>query len=968
MNRAFRILVVEDSETQAFKLSLMLEEQGWEVLLQGAGESALASLDHPLPDLILVDYNLPGMRGDEFCRRIRMNLNTRGIPILVMTASAPALAEIGSLESGADDYISKFENPEILLLRIRALLRKAVTQAAILDTRISASRDVRILTIGVDPVCGRFLGLELRNEGYQVESVTGELNEMQLLAAQSFDCVLVDMATAAGGGLEMCRRISEMRASEANVVVVLMTAADSADDLIGGLATGADDVVVTSPDTAVLKARVRALLRRRSFREENRRLVAQIEQKEMEKVRAQRELEVAEARAALSDKLLQANRDLASANNRLKETQAHLIETERLASIAFQNTLTQIDLHSQERKVSEDSLRDSEERYALAVQGANDGVWDWKLDSNEIYFSPRWNRILGLSDDHRWSDPEEWLGRIHPADQPRVRGAIAAHCEGITPDLTSEYRILHHNGTYVWMLSRGVAVRDADGRAVRIAGSQTDINEGKLSDPLTGLRNRLYLLDRIEDSVERSGRETDYRFAVLFLDLDSFKLINDTLGHATGDQLLVGVAARLRASVRSELRMDGPSVVARVGGDEFAILLDGIRCDADAVTFAERILNAFDLPFEVGQRIFANVTAGIAYFSAGATADQLLHNADTAMYSAKAKGKGRYDVFDDEMRHRATLRSQIELQLRNAIESHQLTLHYQPIVSLRDFRIIGFEALVRWNHPTRGLLYPDSFIGIAEETGLIVPLGRWVLAQACRQLAEWCRAPSTHPALTISVNVSFRQLNQAGLVEDVERVLAETGLSPRSLRLEMTESSIMGNASQAFAMVRKLKEMGVGLEIDDFGTGYSSLSHLCILPFDTLKVDRSFVTHIGGDDESSIIVKSILALARSLNLTTVAEGIESEGQMVLLRNYGCHYGQGYYFSKPVCASDAGILLESRTEDLYRMPFAGRGAQVSHEDDTHENDACAGLTPMLTPALSPLLSERTIVRGGLLEEF
>lgn len=881
MNRAFRILVVEDSETQAFKLSLLLEEQGWRVSIAGAGESALAALGNPLPDLILVDYNLPGMRGDEFCRRIRMNLNTRGIPILVMTAASPALAEIPSLESGADDYISKFENPEILLLRIRALLRKVVTQAAILDTQIPSSHAVRILTIDADPVCGGFVRLELRNEGYQVESVTGETAGLQLLAARSFDCVLVDMAAAGSRGLEVCRRITEMRnPSEAQAIVILMTAGDSTDELIVGLAAGADDVIVTSDDTAVLRARVRALLRRRAFREENRLLVAQNEQQETAKALARRELEAAEARAALSDKLLQANQDLESANAKLKETQAHLIETERLASIAFQNTLTQIDLHSRERKVSEDSLRESEERYALAVQGANDGVWDWKLDSNEIYFSPRWNRILGFSEDHSWSDPEEWLRRIHVGDQNRVRAEIVAHCEGKTSELTSEYRILHNNGTYVWMLSRGVAVRDATGRAVRIAGSQTDINEGKLSDPLTGLRNRAYLLDKLEYSIRESGRESDHRFAVLFIDLDRFKLVNDTLGHAIGDQLLVAVAARLCSSVRSEVRTDGPSVVARVGGDEFAILLERIRCDADAVTVAERILNSFDVPFEIGRKLFANVTAGIAYYSPGATADQLLHDADMAMYSAKAKGKGRYDVFDDEMRETATLRSEIELQLRNAIESHQLTLHYQSVVSLQHSRVVGFEALVRWNHPDRGLLYPDSFIAIAEETGLIVPLGRWVLSEACRQLAEWHRAPFADPALTISVNISFRQLNQEGLVEDVERVLTETGLSPRSLRLEMTESSIMGNAKQSFAIVRRLKEMGIGLEIDDFGVGYSSLSHLCLFPFDTLKVDRSFVTHIGRDDENSIIVKSILALARSLNLNTVAEGIETSVRAV----------------------------------------------------------------------------------------
>jgi diguanylate cyclase (GGDEF)-like protein/PAS domain S-box-containing protein len=911
-----RVMVIEDSETQAFKLRLLLEEEGYDVVTVGDAESALIKLNELSPDLILADYFLPGMDGGELCRQIRGNLNTRGIPILMLTHAG--VSETHALESGADDYVHKSEDAEILVLRVRALVRKTREHPSALNLQESGFRPTRIIAIGDGPTRD-FVRAALRSEGYEVENAISGAEGIQKLSAESFDCALVDMVTAGISGLEVCRQITEMRDPlEVPVVVIMMTSGDSPDELTRSLAAGADDVVGKSNDTAILRARIQALLRRRSFQQENRRLAVQVKEKEIEKVRARAELQAAEAGAALSKQLLSANQNLEAANAKLEDSQAHLIETERLASIAFQNTLRQIHLRSEERKSSEDSLRESEERYALAVQGANDGVWDWKFDKGEIYLSPRWNQILGFPQDHCWSDPEEWLGRIHPGDQARVRAALTAHRQNQTPDFTSEYRIRHNNGSHVWMLSRGVAVRDAAGTAVRMAGSHTDINEGKLSDPLTGLRNLVYFLDKVECSTEMANGRDDFRFAVLFIDLDRFKMINDTLGHASGDQFLIQVAARLRACIRSEYRIGGASVVARVGGDEFAVLLDELRCDADAVTVAERILKTFDTPFEIGRRIFASISVGVAYYSRGAAPEQMLHNADTAMYCAKAKGKGRYDVFDEGMHKLAVSRSEIELQLRNAIESQELTLHYQPVVSLLDERIVGFEALVRWNHPERGLLYPDSFIQIAEDAGLIVPLGRWVLTEACRQMAGWHAKRADNPPLNISVNVSFRQLIQAGLVEDVERILARTGLNPGSLRLEMTESSLMENAKQALATVQKLKTMRVCLEIDDFGTGYSSLSYLCLLPFDTLKVDRSFVKGLGTDDGNSIVVKTILNLARSLNLDVVAEGIETASQLASLRDIGCRYGQGYYFSKPVEASDVERLLERKPEGAHLL--------------------------------------------------
>jgi diguanylate cyclase (GGDEF)-like protein/PAS domain S-box-containing protein len=576
---------------------------------------------------------------------------------------------------------------------------------------------------------------------------------------------------------------------------------------------------------------------------------------------------------------------------------------------SFNHMLSQIEIRELARREAEESLRESEERYALAARGANDGLWDWKIVTGEIYFSSRWNQMLGHPERDRRSNPEEWFSLIHTTDRDRVKTEIAAHMAGTSTEFVSEYRMRHKNGSFIWVLSRGIAVRNAAGAAVRMAGSQTDITEGKVADPLTALPNRLYFTDKLEAAFDAS-RQGGGLFAVLFLDLDRFKLINDSLGHGAGDELLMGIAERLRSSVRGG-REARQAVVARLGGDEFAILLPFIRDIADAGVLAQRILDKLEPPFHLGERqVFATVSIGIALSSSGATPDELLRNADTAMYHAKAKGKARFAVFDDGMRERAVAHLEIETGLRKAIDERQLILYYQPELSVTSRRVIGYEALVRWNHPERGILPPSEFIPVAEESELIVHLGKWVLREACRQMAEWHSRFAFDPPLTISVNVSPRQLNQSGIVEDVQRVLAETGLAPECLKLEVTEGSIMQDAETALATLRRLKALGIGLEIDDFGTGYSSLSYLQRLPFDTVKMDRSFVKELGISAESSEIVKTIMELARSLQMEVVAEGVETEDQLEQLAAMGCKYVQGYYFSRPVSApATQGILME-----------------------------------------------------------
>jgi len=467
-----------------------------------------------------------------------------------------------------------------------------------------------------------------------------------------------------------------------------------------------------------------------------------------------------------------------------------------------------------------------------------------------------------------------------------------------------------------------MAVRDEDGIAIRIAGSQTDITEGKIADTLTELPNRVYFTDKLESAIAVRGNPGRAPFAVLFLDLDRFKAVNDSLGHAAGDLLLMGVARRLRSSVRGQGlsgRLAGStSTVARLGGDEFAVMVEGIRDESDAIIVAGRILKHLGPAFRLEDRVvFTTASIGIAMSSSGDTPEELLRNADTAMYSAKAHGKERFEIFNPGIRERIIARMDIEEHLKKAIDAHEFVLHYQPRVSIADGRITGFEALVRWNHPTRGLLSPSEFIPVAEETGLIVPPGRWILHEGCRQMSAWHKRIPGMRALSISINLSFRQLAEPGLFEDVRRVLAKTGLDPSTLHLEMTESSIMENATMALATLRHFKELNIRLEIDDFGTGYSSLSYLGHLPFDTLKIDQSFVRELGAEHDTSGIVRTILQLAGSLSMEVVAEGVETEDQVARLSALGCKSCQGCYFSRPVAADEAlQLILQKGKPDWH----------------------------------------------------
>ncbi len=572
-----------------------------------------------------------------------------------------------------------------------------------------------------------------------------------------------------------------------------------------------------------------------------------------------------------------------------------------------------------ERQVAERAaeLERSEERYALAARGANDGLWDWDVANNHLFLSTRWKRMLGYSEDEIGTNPNDWMNLIHPDDQELFKVRLAAHFRRLLDSFEHEYRVRNRDGSYRWVLCRGLAVWDENDQVLRIAGSQTDISlrraaeeqlqHDALHDPLTGLPNRGLFVDRLERAITISRRHPERSFAVLFIDLDRFKTINDSLGHMAGDQLLITVAQRIQNCLRPS------DTVARIGGDEFTILIEDIIDFNMIQAIVERIQASIAEPILLGgHRAISTASIGVTTSDLHYTnANEMIRDADTAMYHAKMDGKARHVIFTPAMHAQAMEKLQLESDLRGALGAGELRLHYQPIMSLESGKVIGFEALIRWQHPQRGLLYPGAFLDIAEETGLIVPISWWVLRTSCLEASHWQREFPSDPPLSVNVNLSARLFAEPSIVDQIADVLAESGIPPSSLKLELIEHSLMTLSHQTNDVLRRIREMGVQLCIDDFGTGYSSLSYLHNFPVTTLKIDRSFINRMGPLGEQGEIVQTIIGLARTLNLDVVAEGIETEQQYQLLRDLQCGLGQGLLFAPGLDSENVRLLLANR---------------------------------------------------------
>jgi len=616
--------------------------------------------------------------------------------------------------------------------------------------------------------------------------------------------------------------------------------------------------------------------------------------------------------------------------------------------VTYQTYLKNIE--AAERHVAE--LQESEERFRSAFDYAAIGMALVSPEGRWLQVNHSLCNIVGYSE-KELLEMEGFQTITHPDDLGSHLAHVSQLLEGKTADCQTEKRYIHKDGQEVWVFLSVSKIRNVRTASTRLTFQIQDITDRKQAeqqllhdafhDILTGLPNRALFVDRLRQALGRSKRLGAHKFAVLFLDLDRFKLINDSLGHMVGDQLLIGIARRLETCLRPG------DTVARLGGDEFTILLEEIDDTNEAIRVAKRVEKELSVPFNLGgHEVFTSVSIGIAPSETGyERPDDILRDADTAMYCAKSLGKARHEVFDRAMHARAMNLLQLETDLRHALKRDEFLLHYQPIVSLETGAIHGFEALIRWQHPKHGFISPAEFIPIAEETGLILQIGQWVLREACRQMREWQEQVPATSSLSISVNLSSRQFTQPDLIERITQVLRETGLSPNSLRLEITETVVMENIETAATMLKQLQALGVELSIDDFGTGYSSLSYLHRFPSSTLKIDRSFIGRMMDQSENVEIVRTIAVLAQNLNMSVVAEGVETQEQVTQLSELGCEYAQGFFFFKPMNASAiAEVLTNVRryplnstpSEVLIRQPNRASVFPISERGQKSENAA------------------------------
>jgi len=696
-------------------------------------------------------------------------------------------------------------------------------------------------------------------ESHSVEIADSAEDAIARVNESKPDLLLIDSSLPGNVAFELCRHFKNTSVTQ-DIPIILLLENTAVDSQVQALDCGANDVLRKPLEKLLFLARIRSLLKYK--------------------------------RAVIA---------LRSAHNELERR--------------VQDRTAALQKEMGDHKKTEAALAESQKRFALAAEGSNDGLWDWDLNSNTIYFSTRWKSMLGFGDDVVMDSPEHWFSMINAQDLEYFQAELYAHLKNRTQHFYVECRIQHKNGTVRWVLTRGLAVRDGDGKATRIAGSQTDITSRKLMelqlrhdafhDGLTGLPNRALFLDRLNQSIARMKRNETYEYAVLLLDIDKFKNVNDSLGHAVGDHLLIEFVRRVRRCPRAT------DTIGRLGGDEFVILLDDIDGMEGANTVANRIHEEFKTPLTVhGRQMFVTTSIGIALGKRRYDrADDVLRDSDTALYQAKAAGRGRNEAFTSGMHMKVLTLMDLENDLRNAVQDcSQFVLNYQPILSLETGVIVGFEALIRWNHPTRGMVSPMQFIPLAEETELIGPITYWVLKTACLQFKSWEAKAGRPLPLYISINLSGKAFSDEDLYPRVLKILQDADVDPEHIKLEITEGALMNNPELALETLCKFKAKNIGLMVDDFGTGYSSLSYLHRLPLDVLKIDRSFIEEIQTGPRNMQIVRTIALLAERLDLKIVAEGIETEDQQRVLKALRCQLGQGYLFSKPVKADEAYAFL------------------------------------------------------------
>jgi len=762
----------------------------------------------------------------------------------------------------------------------------------------------RVLVVEDSLTQAKKLEVILQSVGFAVVSARDGRQGLDAFRTGPFDLVLSDVVMPGISGYDLCRTIKSSPEGK-KVPVMLLTSLSKPIDIIRGLECGADNFVNKPYDGDYLITRIRSLLANRNLRTGD-----EVDGAVQMAFMGER-FTISCGKAQILDFLASTFEDFV----RTKQREYDSVMIRQKQSLEAETQRIREDILLRERE----SLRESRQFLQSTLDALSTQIAILNESGGIIAVNAAWGRqergnpLVGAA----CGEGTNYLDACRSAlgngveEATTIATGIGAVFLNTRDEFSLEYPCQHGNERR-WFSVR--ATRFQGSKDVRVVVAHEDITQRKMAeeqllhdafhDSLTDLPNRALFMDRLRRAILRTKRQENYRFAVLFLDLDGFKVVNDSLGHATGDQLLIAIGRRLEQGMR---RGD---TLTRLGGDEFAILADDIRDISDATLMAERIRDDLKAPFNLGgHEVFATGSIGIALGTRDRERpEDLLRDADTAMYRAKALGKERHVVFDQAMHTSVVERLRLETDLRRAIERREFQVHYQPIIVLGTGRIAGFEALLRWDHPERGWIAPSAFVPVAEETGLILPIGLWILRAACRQLHEWQSLSPALASLMMSVNLSSKQLVEPDLVEQIDQILQETGLAPEHLKLEITESVIMEHPPSAAEVLKRLKDRGICLSLDDFGTGYSSLSYLHRFPIDTLKVDRSFINRLDVEDGDPVIVQTIMALAHNLGMQVIAEGIETSGQVERLKAMGCQYGQGYFFSRPVDGDSAGALL------------------------------------------------------------
>lgn len=871
------ILVVDDNRQLAdFIAYRLLPEMGYSAHTAYTGQSALDTLKSITPALILLDQELPDMSGLSLLKS--MNGGDNRIPTVLLTAHGSEQIAAEAFRLGVEDYLIKPVEPEQLEATVTRAL--TVTRLRREAERLNAELKEQVEWLSALSKVGRSLTSTL-----DLDDVLRRIVEegVSLTGAEEGFLALLDHTT----GQFYLRAVKNI--DESRIKTTRMPVQDS---LVGiAIRSGRPVRRSTGENSQDLKIStgflVHSLLYVPIF-----------------------------SRGKPVGVLAVDNRMKRRKFNRKDEVM--LISLVDYAAVALENAalFEQSRRELAERKRVEGALRVSEERYALAARGANDGIWDWDLRANQIYFSPRWKNMLGFKESEIGADPDEWFGRVHPQDLDGLHSAIAVHLRGVTPHLEHDYRILHKDGVYRWVQCRGSAVRAADQNVARVAGSQTDITGSKeaedrlrhdaFTDDLTQLPNRAMFIQALDQVLTRPDEESPHLFAVLYLDLDRFKYINDSLGHPAGDELLISVAELLKAQLREN------DIVARLGGDEFVILLDRIRSTEYVINVSQRIIELLSQPIyleKYSASVSTSASIGIVLSTRGyERSDDVLRDADIAMYAAKAKGKGTYELFDPSMHAHILRRVALEADLHHAVEKGQLQLYYQPVLNLVTGMLIGFEALVQWRHPEYGLLPAAEFVPLAQEIGLIIPMDWWVLEEAFRQAGEW-QSFGFEPPLLVQVNLTSSLMDRSDLLPRIREMLSKTGLNPKALNLEVNENIAAETRKSVAKLIQELRDLGIGVQIDNFGTGQSSLLHLKCFPVSGIKIDRSYVAEINADADSALLVRMLVGFAHRLGLQATGEGVETGDQLEQLRAMGCDCAQGYLFSPPLSPQGLQSLLE-----------------------------------------------------------